>query len=54
VNKNLPTVGDAHITGIVNISGFMEYMILQNTRLNIIWEMSDVIYGLFYRALIIK
>lgn len=43
VNKNLPEVGDISITGIVNFSGFMELLILQNTRLNIVMKMADLI-----------
>ncbi|MFL6517277.1 MAG: spore protease YyaC, partial [Bacillus sp. (in: firmicutes)] len=27
VNKELPSVGDIHITGIVNVSGFMEFFV---------------------------
>ena len=43
VNKNLPEVGQVHITGIVNVSGFMEYFVLQNTRLNIVMRMAEII-----------
>lgn len=43
VNKNLPPVGEIHITGIVNVGGFMEYMVLQNTRLNLVMRMADTI-----------
>jgi putative sporulation protein YyaC len=43
VNKNLPEIGQVHITGIVNVSGFMEYFVLQNTRLNIVMKMAEVI-----------
>jgi len=43
VNKNLPEVGDIHITGVVNLGGFMEYIILQNTRLSIVMKMADVV-----------
>jgi len=43
VNKNLPQIGHIHIIGIVNISGFMEYLILQNTRLNLVMRMADII-----------
>ncbi|MCL6477921.1 MAG: spore protease YyaC [Peptococcaceae bacterium] len=45
VNKNLPAVGDIHITGIVNVGGFLEYMVLQNTRLNVVMKMADLIMG---------
>lgn len=43
VNKDLPSVGNAHITGIVNVSGFMEFMVLQNTRLNLVLKMAKTI-----------
>ncbi|MDQ8736537.1 spore protease YyaC [Paenibacillus sp. LHD-38] len=43
VNKDLPPVGDIHITGIVNVGGFMEYFVLQNTRLHLVMKMSDII-----------
>lgn len=43
VNKNLPKIGDIHITGVVNMSGFMEYVILQNTRLSTVMKMANVI-----------
>lgn len=41
VNKNLPTVGDISISGIVNVGGFMEYLVLQNTRLSFVMEMAE-------------
>lgn len=41
--KSLPSVGDIHLTGIVNISGFMEYTILQSTRLSIVIDMAKQI-----------
>ncbi|MFD2215358.1 spore protease YyaC [Metabacillus endolithicus] len=43
VNKELPAVGDMHITGIVNISGYMEFLVLQNTRLHLVMSMADII-----------
>lgn len=43
VNKSLPEVGHIHIVGVVNISGFMEYLILQNTRLSLVMRMADTI-----------
>ncbi len=43
VNKNLLPVGDIHITGIVNFGGFMDFMILQNTRLNTVMKMADIV-----------
>jgi putative sporulation protein YyaC len=43
VNKDLPPVGDIHLTGIVNVSGFMEFFVLQNTRLNLVLNMAKTI-----------
>ncbi len=43
VKKQLPPVGEIHMTGIVNVSGFMEYFVLQNTRLNLVMKMADLI-----------
>jgi putative sporulation protein YyaC len=42
VNKALPTVGDLHLTGVVNVGGFMEYFVLQNTRLSLVMRMAKV------------
>lgn len=41
VNKDLPPVGDYHVTGIVNVGGFMEYFVLQNTRLSLVMNMAN-------------
>ncbi len=43
VNKDLKPIGDMHITGIVNFSGFMDFLILQNTRLGTVMKMADII-----------
>ncbi|GAE34422.1 spore protease YyaC [Halalkalibacter akibai] len=43
VQKNLPAIGDIHMTGIVNVGGMMEYFVLQNTRLHTVMQMADVI-----------
>jgi putative sporulation protein YyaC len=43
VHKELPSVGDLHITGVVNVGGYMEYMVLQNTRLSLVMRMADTI-----------
>lgn len=50
VNKNLPEVGDIHVTGIVNVSGFMEFFVLQNTRLNLVMKMAKTISDSIYTA----
>ncbi len=43
VSKELSPVGDMYITGIVNFGGFMDFLILQNTRLNIVMKMAELI-----------
>lgn len=43
VKKVLPEFGDLCITGVVNVSGFMEYFVLQNTRLAIVMRMADIV-----------
>ncbi|MDM5157586.1 spore protease YyaC [Bacillus sp. DX1.1] len=43
MNKKLPAIGQMHIHGIVNLNGFMEFFVLQNTRLNLVMKMADVI-----------
>jgi len=50
VNKELPAVGDIHITGIVNVSGFMEFFVLQNTRLNLVMKMAKTIANAIHLA----
>ncbi|WP_332692381.1 spore protease YyaC [Halalkalibacter lacteus] len=43
VQKKLPSIGDIHMTGIVNIGGMMEYFVLQNTRLHTVMQMAETI-----------
>lgn len=43
VNKRLPAVGHLHVVGVVNVGGFMEYFVLQNTRLSLVMRMADLI-----------
>ncbi len=39
VGKNLPSIGNYRLIGIVNVGGFMEYFVLQNTRLSFVLQM---------------
>lgn len=49
LNKNLPPVGEMSITGIVNISGSFDFLVLQNTRLNTVMNLADSISrGIYY------
>ena len=43
VHKELPPVGDIHITGIVNIGGMLEQFTLQTTRLSTVISMANTI-----------
>ena len=44
VRKNLGSVGDVFITGIVGSGGAWEPLLLQNTRLSVVMELADCIY----------
>lgn len=46
LNKSLPQIGDIHLTGVVNVSGFMEFSILQNTRLSVVVDMAKQVANL--------
>lgn len=52
MNKNLPPVGDLSITGIVNVSGALEFMVLQNTRLFTVMKIADIISKGLYHSII--
>lgn len=52
MNKNLPPVGDLSITGIVNVSGTLEFMVLQNTRLFTVMKIADIISRGLYHSII--
>lgn len=43
VKKELPPIGDLSIKGIVNVGGFMEMLVLSNTRLHLTYTMSQKI-----------
>jgi putative sporulation protein YyaC len=49
LNKSLPEVGDIHITGVVNVSGFMEHSVLQNTRLSVVVDMAKKTADILYK-----
>lgn len=52
MNKQLPKVGDLSITGVVNISGALEFMVLQNTRLYTVMRLADVISRGIYHSIL--
>lgn len=52
LNKKLPPVGNLSITGVVNISGSLEFMVLQNTRLYIVMKLAETISSGLYHAIL--
>lgn len=52
MNKKLPPIGDLSITGIVNIAGALEFMVLQNTRLYVVMHLADIISRGIYHSII--
>ncbi|MBZ4652956.1 MAG: putative sporulation protein YyaC [Peptococcaceae bacterium] len=51
VHKALPEVGNISFSGIVNVGGFMEFQVLQNTRLSLVYKMSHVIANSIFLGL---
>jgi len=43
VGKDIAPVGDISIIGIVNVSGFMDHLVLQSTRLSVVMAIAEVI-----------
>lgn len=43
LGRELPPVGDIHLTGIVNVSGFMELSVLQSTRLHTVMNIAKLL-----------
>jgi len=43
VNKKLPAIGNISITGIVNVAGFPNSILLQSTRLHTVMTLADCI-----------
>ncbi|GIM28970.1 spore protease YyaC [Clostridium polyendosporum] len=52
VHKNLPPVGHLSIVGVVNISGNLEFMVLQNTRLYTVMTIADAISRGIYHCIL--
>lgn len=53
VEKELPSVGDLFITGIVNFSGIFDQMLLQTTRLHVVMSLANNIYSGIRRGIFI-
>lgn len=54
LKKSLPAVGHASLMGIVNVGGYMEYLVLQNTRMAITYRLARVISGIIAQAIIAR
>ena len=51
IGRTLPSVGDYNIVGVVNVGGFMEYVVLQSTRLSLVIQMAKSITDFILRSL---
>jgi putative sporulation protein YyaC len=51
VKKDLPEIGDISICGVVNFEGFMTHLVLQNTRLSLVYKMAEIISEAVNKAL---
>lgn len=52
LGKNIQPIGNMSITGIVNISGNFEFMILQNTRLYTVMSLAECISNGIYHFIL--
>ena len=52
VKKSIPPIGDLFITGIVNAGGFMEELVLQNTRLGLVFPLAEFIGLGIYKTIL--
>lgn len=43
LKKELPAVGTFHISGVVNVGGLLDHLVLQNTRLYVVYRMAELI-----------
>lgn len=43
LKKDLPAVGAFHISGVVNVGGLLDHLVLQNTRLYVVYRMAELI-----------
>ena len=50
VSKQLVPIGDACVMGMVNVGGFLEVWVLQNTSLFVVWLLACVIASAIARA----
>ncbi len=50
LNKKLAPVGDAYLTGIVNIGGVMDFAILQSTRLSMVHDMATQLAKILFKT----
>ena len=54
LKKDLPPVGHSSLMGIVNVGGYMEYLVLQNTRMSITYRLARVMAGIIAQAMIAR
>lgn len=49
LKKDLPEVGHIHVSATVNLNSGINYLILQNTRLSVVYDMAMILANCFYR-----
>lgn len=49
LKKELPEIGHAHICATVNINSELNYLVLQNTRLSLVYDMAYILSQALYR-----
>lgn len=49
LQKELPEIGHAHLSATVNVNSELNYLILQNTRLSLVYDMADLLAQSLYR-----
>lgn len=49
LGKKLPSIGDAYLSAVVNMNSSANYLILQSTRLSIVYDMATIIANCLHR-----
>jgi len=50
LKKTLAPVGDAYLTGVVNVGGLMDYAVLQSTRLSMVHDMAAQLATILFKT----
>lgn len=50
LGKKLPPIGNAYLSGVVNMNSSANFLILQSTRLSLVYDMATIIANSLYRV----